>query len=182
MVSFRVVKIGGSLLQLPDLSSRLERWRSQLPSDDNQTTRNIFVMGGGKICDHVRELDQRFSFSKSQSHAICIELMGGMAKIAKAILNVEIVNQLDSIPEQERDIVFDCRKWISNHPNVPHSWSVTSDSIAALLAKEISASLVLLKSTDNPLNLVDDYFPSASNGLPDIQIVNLADQAFSCGR
>lgn len=182
MTPLRVVKIGGSLLQLPDLPSRLNRWRAHLQSDDDRACRNVFVMGGGKICDHVRELDRRFSFSESQSHTISIELMGGMSKMAQALFNLEIVHQIDSIAKQKDDFIFDCRRWIANQPNVPHSWSVTSDSIAALLAKEISAKLVLFKSTDNPLNLVDAYFKTASNGLPDIQIVNLADKAFSCGQ
>ena len=175
MTKFRVVKIGGSLLRLPDLKSRLDRWRLQIQKADDRNRRHVFVMGGGEICNHVRQLDKRFDFSETQSHEVCIELMGGTAKILQAILNLNVVDQINELRKYEMDVIFDCRKWISEKGGIPASWAVTSDSISAILAKEIDASLVLLKSTDNPNHQVDDYFEVASQGLTDIRIENIAD-------
>lgn len=175
MTKFRVVKIGGSLLRLPDLNSRLARRRLQIQEADDRNRCHVFVMGGGEICNHVRQLDQRFGFSERQSHEICIELMGGTAKILQAILGLDVVDQIDELRKCDSDVIFDCRKWMSEHDDIPASWAVTSDSISAILAKEIEASLVLLKSTDNPNHQVDDYFQIASQGLTDIRIENIAD-------
>jgi aspartokinase-like uncharacterized kinase len=65
---------------------------------------------------------------------------------------------------------------------LPHSWDVTSDSIAARVAAELQAELVLLKSTPPPSDdlpaaaasgYVDPYFPTAAAGLQSVRFVNL---------
>jgi len=63
---------------------------------------------------------------------------------------------------------------------LPHSWSVTSDSIAARIAQVLPAGeLVLLKSADPPGDAatrppyVDEYFATAAQGLNRVRFVNL---------
>jgi hypothetical protein len=66
--------------------------------------------------------------------------------------------------------------------SLPHSWAVTSDSLAARVAQVGGAHrLILLKSVDVPAGVswpeaaargwVDEYFPQAVSGLT-IEIVN----------
>jgi arsenate reductase len=53
-------------------------------------------------------------------------------------------------------------KWLRQHDPVPHTWSVTSDSIAAWVAGEVGASrLVLIKAPGAAGELVDEYFARA---------------------
>jgi aspartokinase-like uncharacterized kinase len=69
---------------------------------------------------------------------------------------------------------------------LPHSWDVTSDTIAAWIAGRVKAqTLVLLKSVSLPegatrevaakLKLVDPFFPLISSALPRVQYLNLRD-------
>ncbi len=66
----RVVKVGGSLLDLPDLSERIEAWlRSQPPA------RNILVVGGGPFVDALRRLDRGLDLGENACHWLAIDLI-----------------------------------------------------------------------------------------------------------
>jgi hypothetical protein len=92
------------------------------------------------------------------------------------------------IESDERPLVFDVRPWLlgpAERESLPHTWDVTSDSIAALVAARLAADeLVLLKSTLSAGNgsanelaaagLVDAHFPRVCGSL-DVRIVNLRD-------
>jgi aspartokinase-like uncharacterized kinase len=67
--------------------------------------------------------------------------------------------------------------------SLPHSWSVTSDSVAARVAIVAGArELILLKSADHhegavwtraeESGLVDHYFAQAVRGVPQVKVVN----------
>ena len=52
-----VVKIGGSLLNLPDLPSRFAAWRSSVA---NTSPPMLLLAGGGQMADAVRQADLLF--------------------------------------------------------------------------------------------------------------------------
>jgi aspartokinase-like uncharacterized kinase len=69
---------------------------------------------------------------------------------------------------------------------LPHSWDVTSDTLAAWIASQLSArSLVLLKSASLPagatrdlaarLKIVDPFFPLISSAVAEVEYLNLRD-------
>src|SRR5437868_8610811 len=82
-------------------------------------------------------------------------------------------------------MILDVDSWMREHDTLPHSWDVTSDSIAAHVAIEVNANrLILLKSIDMPNGVswsdaaangwVDLYFPTiASRVRCPIDIINL---------
>ena len=91
--------------------------------------------------------------------------------------------------------ILDCERLLHQEQGdaLPHGWHVTSDSIAARVARTLNArELVLLKSTlptasgalERPgasttqQELVDEYFGVAARGLP-VRIVNLRDANFA---
>lgn len=184
----RVVKVGGSLLDFPELVAALRHWLVAQPPANN-----VLVIGGGKFADAIRGADERFSIGEEPSHWLCIEALGLSARLLATILpESEQVGTFEELmsklrhDNRARPIVFCPRDFMhrvepypDNHP-LPHTWSVTTDSIAARLAELIGAGeLVLLKPTDPPTDeamnesFVDGNFPTAAKDVPNVRFVNL---------
>lgn len=77
----RVLKLGGSLLLLPDWPHRLTTWLEAHPAP-----LNLLLVGGGQIVDAVRELDAQHDLPITFSHWLCIDLLSATARIAKQLL------------------------------------------------------------------------------------------------
>jgi len=190
-VKTRVVKLGGSLLELPDLDARTHRWLAEHPARVN-----LFVVGGGAIVQSVRNLDQIHALDSNFAHWTCIDLMNATARIAAQLFTdfqqLVTPNQLAYFLKtgsaKPRDAIVHVRAFY--HPGrtdlqLPESWDTTSDSLAALLATDVHADeLVLLKSVtpsnqfDGPVGwsqagLVDSAFPALVAQIPTVKIVNL---------
>ena len=188
----RVVKLGGSLLDLAGLADLLRRWLSvQSPAA------NVVVVGGGALADVVRRMDGVHRLEQRTSHHLCLEAMGMTARMVEQLLPeaklVLTLKQLDERLGRDYLSILDVRRFMeqdqahSAEP-LPEHWDVTSDSIAARVAGVIAAEeLVLLKST-LPGQLhdlqqlsdggyVDRYFPRAASDLS-IRCVNLRDSNF----
>ena len=83
-VPIRVIKLGGSLLELSDLQQRFHAWLGmQTPA------RNLIVTGGGKAVEAVRELDATHHFNSKFTHWLCVDLMSVMATLASELLGLE---------------------------------------------------------------------------------------------
>lgn len=183
--SFAVVKLGGSLLDRPQLASRLTRWL------DSQSWPSVLVVGGGVAVDWLRRLAQVHNFSEELAHWLAIELMRWNARWLTEILpNAALVSQWESCGSawrEQRLPVLDpvpfCRQDAELADNLPMGWLVTSDSIAAQLAwRWQAAELVLLKSCSRPAGdwydlaiggYVDRYFPEVARRLPQIRWATL---------
>lgn len=201
----RVIKLGGSLLELPDLTAVLRRWLTRQP-----TMSNVVLVGGGRLAGVVRDYDRLYSLGEYDAHWLAIRAMEMNGRLLAAVLPeaqwLESLNEMDvgwalptiastggrcppsiarplSILNPYRFMQDDQR---SPEP-LPASWQVTSDSIAARAAEHTCASeLVLLKSGSPPATVhaalqagyVDQYFPSVSRRLPKVRCVNLRDAAF----
>jgi aspartokinase-like uncharacterized kinase len=87
---------------------------------------------------------------------------------------------------------FDSGKWLRENVELETSWSVTSDSISAVLAKAMNADrLYLLKSKSAPnqfdfskkgegIDLVDEKFSDVISGLQaKVEFINLRELPFA---
>ena len=199
-MSLRVLKLGGSLLDLPELAARLGRWL-----DRQERLAGVMIVGGGALVDAIRAADRTHALGEAAAHALCLQTMGVTAALAHQIfagsrLRTEL-RQIDRLPGSPLQIL-DVRELLaeSGRPPqseirpeqvsatalaLPESWQVTSDSIAAYVAGRLEADeLVLLKSAlptagVSPQELadsglVDEYFPHAL-GRFEVRIVNLRD-------
>ncbi|MDC0274171.1 hypothetical protein OAK91_05515, partial [Planctomycetaceae bacterium] len=71
-MSLVVYKLGGSLLDLPDLGQRLMRLWSRRPEEE----RRLLIVGGGKFADVVREWDARFGLGDEDAHELAVMSLG----------------------------------------------------------------------------------------------------------
>jgi aspartokinase-like uncharacterized kinase len=178
----RVIKFGGSLLNTGDVMPEFMSWL------ERQTPANhVFIAGGGAVVDCIRDWQKIHGLDDERCHRLSIQAMSLTARLLHCLIpnsvmteNIENLNQAT-----DRITVLDPLKWLIADDTLPRSWSVTSDSIAAELARQLVADeLVLLKSrlpaklaTDLAElaedGLIDPYFPTAAASLPRVRLVNL---------
>jgi aspartokinase-like uncharacterized kinase len=162
-VTDAVVKVGGSLLHDHDALSRtLCALESIAPA-----RALVIVPGGGPFADAVRAVDQRHTLSSDDAHWMAILGMEQFAIVlASRIRNAELVHGSDDIARAQtrgRIPVLAPYRWLRESDPLPHSWDVTSDSIAAWIASEIGAPQLILIKPDahDALAVVDRYFDRA---------------------
>jgi aspartokinase-like uncharacterized kinase len=144
------VKVGGSLYDLPDLAPRLAQWLDQLP-----TRAVLLVPGGGQSVGAVRRWDQMHGLGEEASHWLALRALQLNAFFLQSLLpNSRIIERVEESPcLRSAGLVaildaYAFAKEDDDRPDrLPHSWGVTSDSLAARVAVRAgAATLVLLKS------------------------------------
>ncbi len=179
-----VFKIGGSLLDLPDLPARLGTLLAQ-----RQDFGCVLLAGGGTHADVVRIWSKRFNLSEPAAHAIAMRSLDLSAMLLCEILPqsqlCEHTCELWRVLREGGTGIVPGERWFRNHPACfPHTWEVTSDSLAAVIASQLDArELILVKSTSLPermspeeashAGLVDRYFPTAAGGVRQTGWANL---------
>lgn len=158
----RVVKVGGSLLDVPHLGQRLRDW---LAGEPEKLT--LLLFGGGEIIEAVRRLDAIHRLEPRWVHWLCIDLLETTALLGEALFpefsraptphDLERVLQASESPAATVIVhvaaFYDAStaRVDSGEPgslHLPESWETTSDSLAACLARRAGADeLVLLKSS-----------------------------------
>ncbi|QDU56502.1 amino acid kinase family protein [Aeoliella mucimassa] len=189
--ALEVVKLGGSLLARPDLVPAVRAWLA-----DNQDRPVVFVVGGGSLVDHLREVCRTMPVDDHTAHWLAIDAMELSAHwLAWRIPELATVAHYDkaaAIKDTCRTSVMLCGLFLrENEPllpgtRLPIGWQVTSDSIAARLAVCLGASrLTLIKSraataaesTDwhqaTRSGLVDAFFPSLVGELTEVRVVTI---------
>lgn len=185
----RVLKLGGSLLDLPALADRLRRWIALQP-----VATNVIVAGGGAVADAIRKANRIHGLNADAAHWLCIYAMELNARLVAGFLPDAQFREgldLESVPS-----LVVLNPWSIVRPNSPTlqnlwpgtlpldaNWSVTSDTIAARAARMYRASeLVLLKSALPPslrllecadAGYVDPCFREEARWLPRVRCVNL---------
>lgn len=178
----RVAKVGGSLFDFADLPAALRGWL------DNQPGVNVLIAGGGPFADAVRQADATFAIGDTAAHRLALEAMRVSAELLAALLpEAHVLHSLADVRKQlasSEVVVLNPLELSLPECKLPHSWDVTSDSIAAYVASELEAQeLVLFKSTPLPANtsraratesgLLDGYFVQAAARFPTVRWVNL---------
>ena len=147
-----VVKIGGSLIDaagavLAELSA------AKLPV--------LVIPGGGVFADSVRAAE----LNDDAAHWQAISSMNRYGRFLSTF-GFPVTETL-AMPKSGISILLPERVLRTCDP-LPHSWDVTSDSIALWAAGELSASLLLVKSREGDAldtELVDAYFPHLLDSL-----------------
>ena len=183
-----VCKLGGSLLDWEGLPAALasieQQWQGQSL---------VLVVGGGETADLVRRWDRLFHLGEERAHWLALDSLAlNEALVTELWPRLRPVRSRAQVEAAHRDgvpalICASCFvRWGERQPAspLPHTWQVTTDSIAAWVAQLVAArELVLAKSVDLPAGcsvtqaaaqgLVDEYFPRLAGGVPQISWVNL---------
>ena len=186
-----VIKLGGSLLDLPDLPTRLGNFLS-----DFSRIRPVLVCGGGPAVDLIRHWDQAFHLGEEASHWIALKTLTITALVLERIVPglkyVETPAAFQSVWEAGQIPICDAYRFmvefdeLSDDP-LPRRWRVTSDSVAARMATTLGAGeVVLLKSITLPQEMtieeaarqgfVDPHFPAAAAAGIRVVVVNLREK------
>lgn len=158
-----VVKVGGALL---DVDGALAHTLSAFELVAHEHTL-LIVPGGGPFADAVRAADARHTLTDDDSHWMAILAMEQVALLlASRIRNAEIVHRHGEIERallRGKIPVLAPYRWLREADPLPHTWDVTSDSIAAWVASNVGArKLILVKPDAHDAHaVVDRYFDRA---------------------
>ena len=187
----RVVKVGGSLFDLPDLGQRLRDWLGcQRPAH------NVLIAGGGPLVEQIRTWHADEPIEDAAAHWMGVDLLTVTAHMLHA--------WMPEIPLVEDDCllcqrvgepgatIFGPAPWMRHsEPGLPgtwlpSNWETTSDSIAGRLAAALLADeFVLMKSalprrkTSRELSAlaavgyIDSVLAQMAPELPPTRLVNL---------
>ena len=147
-----VAKVGGSLLELPDLDDRLSNWLDQQPA-----VHYVLIVGGGQLVEQVRQWDSHWPLDTEVAHWLCVDLMSVNSRLLHSRLPdvpwIDDDRALIARLGEEGVTLLDAANWLrESEPRLqgtrlPANWEVTSDAIAGRLAVALQAEqLVLLKS------------------------------------
>jgi len=161
-----VVKLGGGVL------ARVEQFSAVLAVIAAAATarRLLVIPGGGPFADTVREVERRLPLPDDAAHWMAILGIEQYAHLIATRLPggvlVDGPSQIAGALQGGQVPVLAPYRWMRAADPLPHSWDVTSDSIAAWIAGAVGARrLVLVKPPGAERgDLVDAYFHRA---LPD---------------
>jgi 5-(aminomethyl)-3-furanmethanol phosphate kinase len=185
----QIIKIGGSLFDLADLRDRLLALLSR-----HKNRHTILIPGGGRTADLVRTWDRMSGLGEERSHWLALRALTLNGHFLASILpGARVVATIDAacrVAAEGLVPILDMHAWAleddSASNRLPHSWDVTSDSLAVRVALCAGAGdLILLKSVDfsgddwqraAALGVVDPYFPvimSSAKSRVHVQVINL---------
>ena len=174
-----VVKVGGSLFDHPNLGPGLRSFVESLAPAEV-----LLVPGGGPVADAVRDLDRIHGLGEEAAHWLALKALGVTKGLLEALLqpgagceNVKMGKpsawKLLQTAARVLDPFAFAREDDARRGALPHTWSVTTDSIAARVAVVYRAErLMLLKSTDVPPTTC--WESAARNGWVDAHFPQIA--------
>jgi aspartokinase-like uncharacterized kinase len=191
----RVIKLGGSLLDASEWPDAFRRWLAQQPPMPN-----VLIVGGGALAEAIRRWDRIHSLAPRDAHWLAIGTMALTARLASKLLPeaawtddwATVLKFAGNVDPSRSLLIFDPSRFLEtiepmlDGEPLPASWDVTSDSIAARIARLLECrELVLLKSCLPELDVtsldraaesqyVDRTFPRFAASVLKVRLVKLA--------
>lgn len=155
-----IIKLGGSFAQSP----HLPRWLEGLSN-----TNAIIVPGGGPFADAVRQAQAHWQFDDTTAHHMAILGMRQYGRMLTGLCpKLQMATTLEALQASpDRAKVWLPMPEVLDAAQIPATWDISSDSLAAWLAGEVqAANLLLVKSVAGIATL--ETMPSLSS----LQLVN----------
>jgi 5-(aminomethyl)-3-furanmethanol phosphate kinase len=139
-VTLAVVKVGGSFADAPDLPALL----AELEAGAGRT---VIVPGGGPFADVVRRKQRAMRFDDCAAHRMALLAMAqlgfALAALSPSLAPARDMDSIRKILDAGRLPVWLPLDLLDGHPDIPESWDMTSDSLAAWLANRLAAARVI---------------------------------------
>jgi 5-(aminomethyl)-3-furanmethanol phosphate kinase len=146
-----VIKVGGSLEAQPAALRRLMTTLARV----GRRRWLVVVPGGGRFADEVREADRRYDLGDSAAHWMAILAMDQYGHLLARLAPGSVVADSRCALAPGRLNVLLPSVWLRRADPLPHSWDVTSDSIAAWIAGTMKIPhLMLVKHQDGFIGAV----------------------------
>ena len=145
-----IIKIGGSLYA----SRRLQEWLDTLQALGSHQL--VIVPGGGPFADLVRKADEQFDLEPARAHHMAVLAMQQFAYLMASLCpGLQLASSREHIHvcwKEGKTAIWEPYPLVSQQCELPKTWEVTSDSLAAWLAGYLSVTqLLFVKSS--PLTL-----------------------------
>jgi aspartokinase-like uncharacterized kinase len=144
-----VVKMGGSLVD----GAELRPWLDVLAGFGGG--RVVIVPGGGPFADQVRRAQDLWGFDNKVAHRMAIL---GMEQYGLMMTGIRPDLRLATSRLELRQMLREAAVpvWLPaamtfDNPEIPESWEITSDSLAAWLAETMGAEMLILVKSIEPI-------------------------------
>ena len=160
-----VIKLGGSL----HVDPILKVWLDMLV--EYGAGKVVIVPGGGLFADAVRSAQQVWNFDDVTAHRMALLAMGQYAlqlqAIQPALIGANSLAAIENALQANQIPIWLPNAMVSVASEIPATWNISSDSLAAWLAHQMHATqLILVKTCDVDADLsVTDL---ASDGIVDV--------------
>lgn len=166
MTNATVVKVGGSLAESDAAALLMRALATRGPPH------LVVVPGGGDFADAVRLAGRRHPIGDQAAHSMALLAMHMSAVMLCALapncVVAESVADFEAAWQRALTPVWAPERMVLGALDVPASWDVTSDSLAAWLARVIGAfRLVLVKACAVPAAMERDAAALAAAGIVD---------------
>lgn len=121
----------------------------------------VIIPGGSVFADNVRELQGKMQFSDDIAHWLAIKAMEMYGAYIASLDGSNIVAEAHDLLETYEVMrrgkipVLMPYRIIREHDELPHEWSVTSDSIAVFIAGLLKANMIVFAKPVN--GVVDEH-------------------------
>jgi aspartokinase-like uncharacterized kinase len=131
----------------------------------------VIVPGGGPFADQVRDAQKRMGFSDRAAHAMAILAMDQFGHVIldrdDRLVPARSLNELERALADERVPIWLPSSLAIPAQDIPASWDITSDALAAWLAGKLGADALLLVKQTGAFSPADDVASLTARGVVD---------------
>jgi len=156
-----LVKLGGKILSNQKyLHSTLDQFETLL-YQKKILKKVLLLPGGGNYANFVRKIDQKLSINEDLAHWSAILAMNwNGAELHDKVENSNLISKFSKLKKKLNDerilrnfLIFQPLDFLMETDELPHTWDVTSDSIALYLAYKLELNrCFLIKDIDGILD------------------------------
>ena len=144
-----IIKLGGSLIEKGrDIVRFLKDYVEEKEKDRDKAPTLILIPGGGPFAEVVRNVSADLSISEETAHWMAVLAMHQYGLLlANGEIGIALVESMKEIDGAEPIRILLPYEVLKADDCLPHTWDVTSDTIAAFVANKIGEK-TFIKLTD----------------------------------